>query len=348
MHMVRVNPEQTDRYTPQASPARFARGWHCLGMSRRFNTAGAHSLQAFGRRVQVQSYPDVSPRVLLDEPGHQRELPAFEQDGLLFAWHDPQENPPPAHLSIPRITGHDAANCAEGPGWSNWSWKETILTAQTGQVVEHLVRLANSTHVTAGDPLYFKNVFEGHRATQYFEGPLHHSYQLQEPAPQGAKILLANSVASYFGPAVMISQLDYVLEDRSLDAVVLTAHYPIDEQHLVLMTGVMVRTEQPPDPELKAVAAGHSTQILRSITNAVHSRLQRSQDEDSGKIPGADSPVAALRRWYGQFFVDAYDVDSGMTDRFEYEVDTTMPMDLWTRSSARNLILRRVNGKQLA
>ena len=37
-----------------------------------------------------------------------------------------------------------------------------------------------------------------------------------------------------------------------------------------------------------------------------------------------------------------------MTERFEYEVDTTMPMDLWTRSSARNLILRRVNGKQLA
>lgn len=348
MHMVRVNPEPKDRHTPHASPPRFARGWHCLGMSHSFNAADAHSLQAFGRRLLVKADPDASPRVLLGEPGQQRELPALEQDGLLFVWHDPQENPPPEQLAIPRITGPDAANCAEGPGWSNWSWTETVLTAHTGQVMEHLVRLANSTHVTDGEPLYFKNVFEGHRAAQYFEGPLHHSYQPQDPAPQGAKILLANSVASYFGPAVMISQLDYVMEDRSLDAVVLTAHYPIDEHHLVLMTGVLVRTEQPADPELKAVAARHATQILRSITGAVHAQLRGGQDEDSRKTPGADSPVAALRRWYGQFFVDTGDVDSGMTDRFEYEVDTTMPMELWTRSSARNLILRRVNGKQLA
>lgn len=64
--------------------------------------------------------------------------------------------------------------------------------------------------------------------------------------------------------------------------------------------------------------------------------------------PADSHPVAALRRWYSQFFVDTQDITPGMTERYEYEVDTTMPMDLWTRSSARTLILRRPNGKQLA
>ena len=36
-----------------------------------------------------------------------------------------------------------------------------------------------------------------------------------------------------------------------------------------------------------------------------------------------DGPVYQLRRWYEQFYVDAADVTAAMTDRFEFEVDTS-------------------------
>lgn len=346
--MVQVNSEPFGDQAPQAVPARYARGWHCLGPSHRFRDGSTRSLKAFGSQLAVQADDRDQLTARLGSGATAQELPSLEQDGLLYVWHDPQGTAPEQNLWIPRLRGGTGSDPGEDLDFPAWAWKETTLSAGTGQVMEHLVHLADSPHVTQSEQLYFKNVFEGQLASQYFEGPLHHSYQLQDPATNAPAIQLADSVASYYGPAVMIAQLDYVLEDRSLDAVVLTAHYPIDEQHLVLMTGVMVPTEHPPVPELKAAAAGHAAQILRSITGAVRAQLDDTAATESKAVPGNRHPVAALHRWYSQFFVDTQDITPEMTARYEYEVDTTMPMDLWTRSSARTLILRRTNGKQLA
>lgn len=346
--MVQANPEPFGAEPPPAVPARYARGWHCLGLSHSFRDGSTRSLSAFGSQLAVQANGQDQLMVRLESGTVQQELPSLEQDGLLYVWHDPQGAEPAQNLVIPRLRGGTGPDDGDDLEFSAWAWKETTLAADTGQVMEHLVHLADSPHVTRSEQLYFKNVFEGQLATQYFEGPLHHSYQLQDPAENAPAIELADSVASYYGPAVMIAQLDYVLEDRSLDAIVLTAHYPIDAQHLVLMTGVMVRTGRPPAPELQAAAAGHAAQILRSITGAVRAQLDDAAATERQDEPADSHPVAALRRWYSQFFVDTQDITPGMTERYEYEVDTTMPMALWTRSSARTLILRRANGKQLA
>lgn len=50
-----------------------------------------------------------------------------------------------------------------------------------------------------------------------------------------------------------------------------------------------------------------------------------------------DGPVYQLRRWYGQFYVDAADVTDEMTQRFEFEVDTTRANEAWQREVAENL-----------
>ncbi|MFB8000562.1 3-ketosteroid-9-alpha-hydroxylase, partial [Streptomyces sp. NPDC056002] len=47
--------------------------------------------------------------------------------------------------------------------------------------------------------------------------------------------------------------------------------------------------------------------------------------------------VYQLRRWYEQFYVDAADVTPEMTDRFEYEVDTTAANEYWRSEVAENL-----------
>ncbi|HEY0225303.1 MAG TPA: Rieske 2Fe-2S domain-containing protein, partial [Mycobacterium sp.] len=39
----------------QAAPARFARGWHCLGLIRDFADGKPHAINAFGRKLVVFS-----------------------------------------------------------------------------------------------------------------------------------------------------------------------------------------------------------------------------------------------------------------------------------------------------
>ncbi len=50
-----------------------------------------------------------------------------------------------------------------------------------------------------------------------------------------------------------------------------------------------------------------------------------------------DGPVYQLRRWYQQFYVDAAEVAPEMVDRFEFELDTTRPLEAWQRKVQANL-----------
>ena len=50
-----------------------------------------------------------------------------------------------------------------------------------------------------------------------------------------------------------------------------------------------------------------------------------------------DGPVYQLRRWYEQFYVDQADIAPEMTDRFEFEVDTTKANEYWQEEVAENL-----------
>ena len=53
-----------------------------------------------------------------------------------------------------------------------------------------------------------------------------------------------------------------------------------------------------------------------------------------------DGPVYQLRRWYEQFYVDVADVAPAMTERFEFEVDTTKANEFWRAEVADNLARR--------
>jgi 3-ketosteroid 9alpha-monooxygenase subunit A len=44
-----------------------------------------------------------------------------------------------------------------------------------------------------------------------------------------------------------------------------------------------------------------------------------------------------LRRWYEQFYVDVADVTDEMTDRFEFEIDTSHAIESWEKEVAENL-----------
>ena len=47
-----------------------------------------------------------------------------------------------------------------------------------------------------------------------------------------------------------------------------------------------------------------------------------------------------LRRWYEQFYVDVADVTPEMTNRFEFELDTTRPVEAWKQEVAEIMASR--------
>ena len=69
---------------------------------------------------------------------------------------------------------------------------------------------------------------------------------------------------------------------------------------------------------------------------------------DNPLLCDEDGPVYQLRRWYEQFYVDVADVTEEMTQRFEFEVDTTRANEAWQREVEENLARRRPSARPRA
>ena len=86
----------------------------------------------------------------------------LEQNGQLFVWHDAEGNPPPDDVVIPRIEG------VGSPEWTDWTWDSILVEgANCREVIDNVVDMAHFFYIHFAFPTYFKNVFEGHIATQY-------------------------------------------------------------------------------------------------------------------------------------------------------------------------------------
>ena len=55
---------------------------------------------------------------------------------------------------------------------------------------------------------------------------------------------------------------------------------------------------------------------------------------------------AQLRRWYEQFYVDVADVKPEMTERYEFEVDTTKANEYWHAEVEENLARKAAEEKE--
>ena len=97
-------------------------------------------------------------------PARTRSWRTLEQNKQLFVWHDPQGNPPPADVTIPRIEG------AYSDEWSDWTWDSILIEgANCREIIDNVVDMAHFFYIHFAFPTYFKNVFEGHIASQYLK-----------------------------------------------------------------------------------------------------------------------------------------------------------------------------------
>src|SRR5258706_2333368 len=240
-------------------PTRFARGWHCLGLADRFREPGPHAVEAFGTKLVVFSDSqghlnvldaycrhmggDLSMGTVKGDqvacpfhdwrwggdgrcariPYSARVPPAartrsglrLEQNKQLFVWNDRQANPPTEQVTIPRIAG------AFSPEWSNWTWDSILVDgANCREVIDNVVDMPHFFYIHFAFPTFFKNVFEGHIASQHLRtrarpdvGPV--------PSRAGGEETTLRSEASYYGPSYMIDYLWHDYHGMAVESVLI-------------------------------------------------------------------------------------------------------------------------------
>ncbi|MFJ3080310.1 Rieske 2Fe-2S domain-containing protein [Streptomyces halstedii] len=374
MSAVESAPDEVRAIEAGAAPTRFARGWHCLGLAEKYKDGAPHAVRAFGQKLVVFQAGDGTLNVLdaycrhmggdLSQgtvkgdqvacPFHDwrwggdgrckqipyskrvplrartASWPTLDQDGMLFVWNDPEGGPPPADVTIPRIEG------ATSEEWTDWLWYETVVDANCREVVDNVVDMAHFFYVHYSFPTYFKNVFEGHTATQYMRGTGRPDARPQEqdgkPRTSGS-----DSVASYHGPSFMIDDLTYHYDTGDVQSVLINCHYPVDTNRFVLQYGIVVKRSPTLSGEAAEELAASMGQFIKLGFEQDIEIWKNKSRIDNPLLCEEDGPVYQLRRWYEQFYVDVADVTPEMTDRFEFELDTTRPVEAWQKEVEANL-----------
>ncbi|MGP4019638.1 Rieske 2Fe-2S domain-containing protein [Saccharopolyspora sp. 5N708] len=357
-------------------PTRFARGWHCLGPADWFKDGKPHAVEAFGTKLVVFQGEDGRLGVLdgycrhmggdltqgtvkgnaVACPFHDwrwaangrcvaipyaKRIPlrartkawlAMEENKQLFVWHDPQGNPPPEHVTIPRLPE------AFSSEWSNWTWDTVrIEGSHCREIVDNVVDMAHFFYIHFAFPTYFKNVFEGHVASQYLTTK--GRPDIGSGSYSGSDNMV-RSEASYYGPSYMIDRLWNNYRGTLIETILINCHYPVTADSFVLQWGVLVKklpglSDEQADKLAGKIAKNTGVGFLQDV------EIWRNKTRiDNPLLCEEDGPVYQLRRWYEQFYVDVEDVGDDMVARFEFEVDTTRANEVWEREVADNLARR--------
>lgn len=354
-------------------PTRFARGWHCLGLIRDFNDGAPHQIDAFGTSLVVFAESQDRLNVLdgycrhmggnlahgsvkgdsIACPFHDwrwggdgkctlvpyakrtprlartRSWLTLERNGQLFVWNDPQGNTPPPEVDIPEIEGYGT------DAWTDWTWNiQLIEGSHCREIIDNNVDMAHFFYVHYAFPRNFKNIFEGHVATQ-----------VMDSTPRGDMVVstfhdptsILYSEASYFGPSYMIDRLRSVANGMTVETILINSHYPVSPNSFVLQYGAIVK-------KLPSMTDEQNAELARTFIEGVQTGFEQDVEIwkhkariDNPLLTEEDGPVYQQRRWYEQFYVDVEDVTPDMTDRFEFEIDTTHSVENWEAEVADNL-----------
>jgi 3-ketosteroid 9alpha-monooxygenase subunit A len=364
-----------------APRTRFARGWHCLGLAEPFRDGKPHAVEAFGTKLVVFATEDGKLNVLdaycrhmggdlsqgtvkgeaIACPFHDwrwagngkcvqipyaKRIPlraktrswlTLERNQQLFVYHDPEGNEPPADVVIPETKG------ASSDEWSDWTWDTVRIDGSNcREIIDNMVDMAHFFYIHFAFPTYFKNVFDGHIATQYLNSRARPDVTLG--SSYSAEGVTLKSEASYYGPSYMINDLWQDFHGTTIETVLINCHYPVTPDSFVLQWGVSVK-KLPGLPKEKADKVAGKLAKSFGIGFLQDVEIWRNKTRvDNPLLCEEDGPVYQLRRWYEQFYVDAADVTEEMTQRFEFEVDTTRANEVWEKEVAENLARQEAAG----
>jgi 3-ketosteroid 9alpha-monooxygenase subunit A len=265
---------------------------------------------------------------------------AMERNTQLFVWHDPEGNPPIEAQMIPHIAE------AETGEWSNFTWNVLdIPNANCREIIDNVVDMAHFFYIHYAFPTYFKNVFEGHVATQYMNSQ--GRPDMGGGGYSGQDTLL-KSEASYFGPSYMINPLTTTYKGMDIEVILINCHYPVTPTSFKLQYGLIVKKIPGLDDSMADVVAQKFSDMFEAGFLQDVEIWKNKSPIQNPLLTEEDGPVYQLRRWYEQYYVDIADVTPEMTERFEFEIDTTHANENWRKEVEENMARRLEEEKALA
>lgn len=358
---------------PGETPERFARGWHCLGLVRDFDDGKPHGIDAFGTTLVVwaDSQGDINVldafcrhmggnltdgTVKGDEiacPFHDwrwggdgkcksipyarrvplrartQKYPVAVRNEQVLVWHDVEGSEPDMDILPPDLFGDDRGS------YTDWTWETLdVPNAHCREIVDNVVDMAHFFYVHYAFPTSFRNVFEGHVATQFMES-------VGRPdvggGGYGDDSLTLKSEASYFGPSYMVNWLWVDYKGFETEVILINCHVPTTHNSFTLQYGLAVKKPEGVDEETaQYIAKKYSDSFKEGFEQDV-AIWWRKAPVQNPLLSEEDGPVYQLRRWYEQFYTDVADVTPEMTDRFEFEVDTSKANEFWQAEVSQNL-----------
>ena len=355
------------------APERFARGWHCLGLVSDFSDGKPHAVEAFGGKLVVWADSAGEIKVLDgycrhmggdltqgsvkgDEvacpfhdwrwggDGRCKQIPYARRvplrarthryevavrNGQVLIWHDPENSAADHEILPPELP--DVMTDKYTP----WSWHtKQINGSHCRELIDNVADMAHFYYVHFAFPTSFRNIFEGHTATQFMESTGRPDAQ---DGAYGDENSMLKSVATYYGPSYMINWLTVDYKGFITEVILVNCHLPTGPDSFTLQYAITVK--KPEGLDEKTV-----NYIAEAYTKSFGSGFLQDVAIWENKVPVQnpllcedDGPVYQLRRWYEQFYVDAADVQPEMTERFEFEVDTTKANEFWHAEVAENL-----------
>ncbi|WP_433608040.1 Rieske 2Fe-2S domain-containing protein [Prescottella agglutinans] len=356
-----------------SAPTRFARGWHCLGLSESFKDGKPHSVHAFGTKLVVFADSKGELQILdayCRHMGGDLSQGEIKGDAVACPFHDWRWNGKGRCTDIPYarrvppvaktrawhtldqdgmlFVWHDPEGKApaeddmyvpriEGATsdeWTDWVWYTTEVDTNCREIVDNIVDMAHFFYVHYSFPTFFKNVFEGPVASQFMRGEAR--TDMRPHATGTPQMLGSRSDASYFGPSFMIDDLTYEYEGYNVESILINCHYPVSPDKFVLMYGMIVKKSPALGDRALATAQKFGDFIAKGFEQDIAIWKNKTRIENP-LLCEEDGPVYQLRRWYEQFYVDRADVTSDMVDRFEHEMDTTKAVAAWRQVVENNL-----------
>ncbi|WP_019449440.1 Rieske 2Fe-2S domain-containing protein [Cupriavidus sp. BIS7] len=224
-----------------------------------------------------------------------------EQNHLLFIWHDPEGNPAPSEVAIPRI------DACFSPDWSAWALDKMVIGTNCRELVDNLSDMAHFGTVHGAPVDYFGNLFEAHKGTQLMIG--------RSARLSGDARLTAHS--TYFGPAYHITEMTGRMGDQDIHSILLNCHVPIDLNSFELRYGVLVKKIPGlSDAQNDEIAQAYVAQAREAFYEDVaiwDSKIRI----DNPLLCEGDGPVYQMREWYQQFYTDVEQVRPSMVARRE-------------------------------
>lgn len=234
--------------------------------------------------------------------------PTREQNHLLFVYNDPEGNPPPPEVEIPRI---DACFSDE---WTDWSVKYWLFNTNCRELIDNLADEGhfNAVHHAPND--YFANIFEGHKASQITIGG-------SETLTEGG----LSTYNTYFGPAYHITHMIAEQGGMTIESILLNSHVPRDLNSFHQRFGVIVkRLPGMSDAENEALAEAYSKAVFDAFAQdqVIWDNKVRI---DNPMLCENDGPIYQLRKWYSQFYTDVADLPADVAERKIFETVTKVP-----------------------